>query len=81
MGANSPSADKQVEAEFSVNGTDKYIRLTNPLSAGTRISIIRKTGQIWYDRGATTASAGTTLLDNESAISKFIAAKTTRLPE
>jgi len=81
LGANSPSADKQVEAEFAVDGSSPYIRLTKPLPAGTRISILRKLGQTWYDRGTTTATSGITLLDNNTAISKFIAAKSTRLPE
>jgi len=81
LGASSPSADEQIEAEFSVDGTTQYIRLTTAPPAGTRISVIRKTGQTWYDKGEATASAGTTLLENESAIAKFIAEKTTKLPE
>jgi len=81
LGVSSPGADKKLEAEFSVDGTTPYIRLTSPLPAGTRIRIIRKLGKTWYDRGVTTATSGVTLLDNDSAISKFIAAKTTRLPE
>ena len=80
-GAYSPTADEVLEAEFSVDGTSAYIRLTNTLSAGTRITVIRKTGKTWYDRGETTASSGITLLDNAGAIAKFIAQKTTSLPE
>ena len=80
-GAYSPSADEVLEAEFSVDGTSAYIRLTNTISAGTRITVIRKTGKTWYDRGETTASSGITLLDNATAIAKFIAQKTTSLPE
>jgi len=81
IGATSPSGDKELEAEFSVNGTDPYIRLTVPASAGTRITVIKRTGQAWYDRGTNTASAGVTLLANNTPISKFIAAKSTKLPE
>jgi hypothetical protein len=81
LSANSPGADREIPAEFAVNGTDPYIRLTSALPAGTRIRIIRKLGQTWYDRGAATATSGVTLLENESAITKFIAAKSTRLPE
>ena len=81
LGSYSPIADKTVEAEFAVDGTSAYIRLTSPVSAGTRISIIRKVGNTWYDRGTTTATTGATLLENSTPISRFIADKSTRLPE
>jgi hypothetical protein len=80
-GASSPDADVTTEAEFSVDGVSSFIRLTAPLPAGTRITVIRKIGKTWYDRGETTASDGVTLLDNGTAIAKFIAQKTTSLPE
>ncbi len=81
LGASSPSADKTLEAEFSVNGTGNYIRLTEAASAGTRISVIKKTGKLWYERGETTASNGVTLLESDTAIAKFIAQGTSDLPE
>ena len=81
LGASSPSADIILEAEFSVDGVSPYIRLTSKLPAGTRISIIKKVGSIWYERGTATISKGITLLENETPIAKFIAKKTTRLPE
>ena len=81
LGPVSPGADKELEAEFAVDGVNPYIRLTTAPAAGTRITIIKRTGNTWYDRGTTTASNGVTLLDNNTAISKFIAAKTTSLPE
>jgi hypothetical protein len=81
LGASSPSADVILEAEFSVDGVSPYIRLTSKLPAGTRISIIKKVGSIWYERGTATISKGITLLENETPIAKFIAKKTTRLPE
>jgi hypothetical protein len=80
-GAYSPTADEIQEAEFSVDGASAYIRLTATLPAGTRITVIRKTGKTWYDRGESTASSGVSLLDNTTAIAKFIAQKTTSLPE
>jgi len=80
-GASSPAADIIQEADFSVDGITSFIRLTVPLPAGTRITVIRKVGKTWYDRGETTASNGVTLLDNETAIAKFIAQKSTSLPE
>jgi hypothetical protein len=81
LGASSPSADAQIEAEFSVDGTSNYIRLTTPLPAGTRISIISRTGRVWYNRADTTASKGLTLLENTTAMAAFIAQRTTKLPE
>ena len=80
-GAASPAADETQEAEFSVNGTSAYLRLTEPLPAGTRITVVKRVGKTWYDRGQTTATSGLTLLDNATPIAKFIAEKTTSLPE
>jgi hypothetical protein len=81
LGADSPSADRQIEAEFSVDGASPYIRLTKVVPAGTRITVLRRTGNIWYDRGQTTASLGKTLKSNNTAIAKFILQKTTIIPE
>jgi len=81
LGASSTSADKTVEAEFSVTGNDAEIRLTVAPPAGTRISVIRKVGKVWYDTGENSATSGITLLENESSIAKFIAQKSTDLPE
>lgn len=81
LGASSPSADRILEAEFSVDGSNSYIRLTSAVPAGTRISVIKKLGKVWYQRGETTASEGITLLENTTAIAKFIAQGTTNLPE
>jgi hypothetical protein len=80
-GASSPAADITSEAEFAVDGTTSYFRLTSAVPAGTRISVIRKTGKTWYERSETTASRGITLLENDTPIANFIAQKTTKLPE
>jgi multidrug efflux pump subunit AcrA (membrane-fusion protein) len=69
------------EAEFSVNGVSAYLRLTEPLPAGTRITVVNRVGKTWYDRGLTTATSGVTLLENATPIAKFIAEKTTSIPE
>jgi hypothetical protein len=81
LGASSPAADVQLEAEFAVDGAANYIRLTTAIPAGTRISVIRRTGKVWYDRGETTASAGESLLENTTPMAEFIAKRTTKLPE
>jgi hypothetical protein len=80
-GAYSPDADEMMEAEFSVDGVTAQIRLSQPLPAGTRITVIKRTGKIWYERSSTTASNGVSLLDSDTAIAKFIASKSTSLPE
>ncbi len=81
LGASSPSADTQLEAEFSVDGVANYIRLTAAIPAGTRISVIRRTGKVWYERGETTASNGVSLTETNTPIATFIAKRTTKLPE
>lgn len=81
LGASSPVADTQIEAEFSVDGINPYIRLTSVPAAGTKITIIKRTGQVWYDKGAETITTGKSLAENQGAIPKFIVEKTTDLPE
>jgi hypothetical protein len=80
-GASSTSADSETEAEFSVDGATPYIRLTKSAPAGTRITIIRKTGKLWYEKGESSASKGVTFLDNQTPIVKFIKEKSSEFPE
>jgi hypothetical protein len=83
LGSHSPVADERVEAEFSVDGDTPYIKLTNTVPAGTRITIIRRTGRTWNDRlpSATTASNGLTMHKNVNSIVNFILQKSTFIPE
>ena len=81
LGSSSPSADTVKEAEFSVNGLVPYLRLTTAVPAGTRITVIRKLGKVWYERSASSASKGVSLLSNNTPIANFIADKPTELPE
>ena len=81
LGASSPTADKVLEAEFSVDGSSNTIRLTTAAPAGTRITVIRKIGNVWYERGSSSATNGVTLLESGTAIADFIAKRTTDLPE
>jgi len=81
-GLVSPDADIHKEAEFTVDGISRYVRLTTPVeNAGTRITIIKRTGRVWYERGAASASKGISLLENNTPVARFIAQKTTNLPE
>jgi hypothetical protein len=81
LGASSPAADKVLEAEFSVDGSSNTIRLTTVVPAGARITVIRKVGNVWYNRGSSSATNGVTLLESGTAIADFIAKRTTDLPE
>ena len=78
-GMYSPAGDIQIEAEFSVTGTTPYFRITKALEAGTRITVIRRKGSIWYERAAANASKGITLLKNDTAIARFIRQKATKV--
>jgi hypothetical protein len=80
-GAASPAADEIQEAEFSVDGATAQLRLTSALPAGTRVTVLRRQGKTWYSRGETTATNGVSLTDSNTAIAKFIAEKTTAIPE
>jgi hypothetical protein len=83
LGSYSPAADEKIEAEFSVDGDNPYIKLTNAVPAGTRITMIRRTGKTWNDRSpsATTPSNGITLHKNTNPIVSFILQKSTAMPE
>jgi len=80
-GSYSPAADINVEAEFSVDGTTAYIRLTSKVPAGTKITIISRSGKIFYDSGLTTPASGASLILNDSVVAKFLRNKRTKLPE
>ncbi len=81
IAANSPDADRLIEAEFSVDGLTPFVRLTDAVEAGTKITIVRKIGRLWYDKGETTATTGVSLLSNNTPIAKFISAGSSELPE
>lgn len=81
LGDSSPNSDVTIEPEFTVDGISASIRLTIPVPAGTRISIIKRFGTTWYNRGSTTATSGLTFLDNTTPIIKFISEKQSQLPE
>jgi hypothetical protein len=85
LGSTSPRADELLDAEFSVDGTSNYIRLTDsvldsiPVNASVNVVVYRKVGKVWYEQTATAASAGITLLENNTPMAKFISQKTTAM--
>ncbi len=81
LGSFSPEADLTVEAEFSVDGSTPYIRLTRSVPAGSKIVVISKTGRVFYSPGQSTATSGKSLTFDNSVISNFLRNKRTKLPE
>ena len=61
----SPEGDVQFEAEFSVDGENSTVRLTNRLTEGTKITLVKRTGAVWADLGAS-------LAHSNNPIAKFI---------
>jgi hypothetical protein len=83
LGSYSPASDEQIEAEFSVDGDNPYIKLTNVIPVGIRITMIRRTGKTWNDRSlsTSTASNGLTMHKNVNPIVNFILQRSTSMPE
>ena len=61
----SPEGDVQFEAEFSVDSENSAVRLTNRLTEGTKITLVKRTGTVWADLGAS-------LAHSSNPIAKFI---------
>jgi len=79
VGSYSPAGDVSVEAEFSVDGITSAIRLTEIPEAGQRITVIRRTGKVWYNKGGDSVTSGKTLSQNTTPIAKFLQQRTTKL--
>jgi len=80
VGSHSPAGDVLVEAEFSVDGSTPYIRLTSAVEAATRITVVKRTGKLWYDVGNSSATTGEGLSNSKTSIVTFLQQKTTNLP-
>ena len=65
---DSPAGDIAFKADFAVDGINNEIILTNSLTAGTVVTIIKKTGTTWANDTGDIASSNTPL-------AKFIKAK------
>ena len=61
----SPEGDVTLPADFSVNNGNNVITLTDKLSEGTTLTVIKKTGRVWQDPNSS-------LADSNNLISKFI---------
>ena len=71
---DSPEADVVSPAQFSVNGTDNLLTLTNIPADGAKIQVIRRQGQVWSDTGVA-------LNDSESLVARFFKAEKVELPK
>ena len=66
----SPAGDVTFPADFIVDGTTATITLTNPLTLGTQVTVIKKTGIAWDGDKNTPVN----ILNDNSAIANFIKA-------
>lgn len=74
LGPDSPSGDKQLEAEFAVNkNVGAYVRLTEPPMKGSKVIVQKKVGQTWVTQGQR-------LVDAQTDQAKFVRAKAADLP-
>jgi hypothetical protein len=70
------AGDKQIEAEFSVDGVSKSVRLTTPPNAGELVLIITKQGRIWQK-----PNENLSLVYSNSDIARFLNTKQVDLPK
>jgi len=78
-GSHSPIGDVTIEAEFSVDNQTNSIRITHAPSAGARITVIKRSGNVWYNQGLNDVTSGVTLSQNTTSIAKFLQQRTTKL--
>ena len=60
----SPEGDIQIDADFAVDGVSKQLRLTNKLSFGTKVTVVKRTGVAWDDT--------TNILTADTKIARFL---------
>lgn len=70
----STEGDVEFEADFSVDGTSKAVRLTNDLTIGTKVVVVKKIGKVWNDPGKS-------LIDSTNKIASFLKNSTTLFPK
>ena len=81
LGQFSPDGDKWLEAEYAVNkNIGAYVRLTTPPEANTKLTIIRKQGQIWNEITDSTTGAQKPLGQSQTEVATFLRGKTIDLP-
>lgn len=63
----SPAGDIQFDAEFEVDGISNQISLTNNISLGTRVTVVKRVGAVW--------DSTTNILQDNSKIAQFLKAE------
>jgi len=69
------AGDKIIEAEFSVDGINNRVRLTEIPQSGQLVVIVRKNGRIWQNADETNS-----LVFSPTSIARFLRAKQVNLP-
>jgi hypothetical protein len=65
----SPAGDVQLDAEFAVDGTSNQIYLTNELSLGTRVTVVKRVGTDWDGKNSAN------ILYDDSKVARFLRAE------
>ena len=65
---DSPAGDIQFDADFSVDGISSTMRLTNNLTPGTRITIVKRTGINWDGYNINLLNQGTRIGNYDSSV-------------
>ena len=60
----SPEGDVQLDADFAVDGTTNQIRLTTPLSYGTTVTVVKRTGVSW--------DSSLNILEDDGEVGRFL---------
>jgi len=66
---------------YSVDGITANVTLTSAPASGTRVKIVQKRGNTWYNTGVTTAADGKGLSKSTTTQARFIAGEPTNAPE
>jgi len=80
-GQFSPAGDIWLEAEYAVNkNVGAYVRLTNPPEPNTKLTIIRRRGEIWNEVTDPTTGATKPLGISGTEVATFLRGKSIDLP-
>ena len=71
---DSTDGDVQFNADFSVDGTNKAVRLTNELPPNTKVVVVKKIGKLWNDPGQS-------LVESDNQIANFLKSEETVWPQ
>ena len=70
------AGDKDIEAEFSVDGINNFVRITTAPEPGELVVVVQRTGRIWQNSSETSS-----LVFSPTNIARFLRAKQVNLPK